>query len=316
IEKLLVAEGDQVEAGEVVAILDSFAVRQAAVKKAEKEVAVARSRLTKIQAGAKQGEIEAQQAEIERLRAELEGETATQTATLDRLKAQLRNTEAEFRRYKFLEEEGAISESELDQRLLDLETAQESYQEAITRRYKTINTLQKEILEAQGTLAKIEEIRPVDIQEAQAQLESAIASLEEAQANFELSKIKVPQAGKIIEINTRTGETVSETEGILELGNTTEMAAIAEVYESDISRVKLGQTAMITSESNAFSEELTGKVSKIGLKIGRKEVFSNDPAADVDVRVSEVEVTLTPEASAVVQKLTNSQVLIKIQVQN
>jgi len=151
IEALLVAEGDQVEAGEVVAILDNVGVRQAVVKTAQQEVAVARSRLAKIKAGAQRGEINAQKAKIERLKAELAGEKATQAATLERLQAQFRNAKAEFERYQFLEAQGAISESELEQRLLDFETAREAYQEALTRRDQTLSTLEKEITEPQAT---------------------------------------------------------------------------------------------------------------------------------------------------------------------
>jgi HlyD family secretion protein len=312
IEELLVAEGDQVEVGETIAILDNFGVRQAAVKTAEQDVAVARSRLAKIQAGAQQGEINAQKARIQRLNAELAGEKATQAATLERLQAQLRNAQAEFQRYQFLEAQGAISESELEQRLLDLDTAQEAYQEATKRRNKTINTLQKQIVEAEATLEKVEEIRPVDIQEAEAELQRAIAALEQAEADLQLSKIKAPMAGKVIAIFTYPGEIISETNGILELGNTEEMIAIAEVYESDISRVKLGQSATIISESKAFAENLKGEVTKIGLKIGKKDVLGSDPAAEVDARVVKVEVTLTPEDSKKVQGLTNAQVLVKI----
>ena len=312
VEELLVTEGETVEAGSVIAILDSFPIRKAAVTKAQQEVAVARSRLAKIQAGAQQGTINAQKATIERLKAELTGEKATQTATIERLKAEFRTAKAELERYEFLAAEGAISRSELDQRRLDLETARERYQEAITTRNKTINTLEKQILEAEATLEEITEIRPVDLQEAEAELQSAIASLEQAKADLELSKITAPRKGQIIEINTDAGEVVSETEGIIQLGNTEKMVAVAEVYESDIRRVKLGQVATLTSESNSFEEELSGKVSQIGLKIGKKDVLSSDPAANVDVRVIEVEIELSPASSQVVKGLTNAQVLVKI----
>ncbi|PNW59349.1 UNVERIFIED_CONTAM: ABC transporter permease, partial [Euhalothece sp. KZN 001] len=304
VEELLVTEGETVEAGSVIAILDSFPIRKAAVTKAQQEVAVARSRLAKIQAGAQQGTINAQKATIERLKAELTGEKATQTATIERLKAEFRTAKAELERYEFLAAEGAISRSELDQRRLDLETARERYQEAITTRDKTINTLEKQILEAEATLEEITEIRPVDLQEAEAELQSAIASLEQAKADLELSKITAPRKGQIIEINTDAGEVVSETEGIIQLGNTEKMVAVAEVYESDIRRVKLGQVATLTSESNSFEEELSGKVSQIGLKIGKKDVLSSDPAANVDVRVIEVEIELSPASSQVVKGLT------------
>ncbi len=316
INRVLVAEADRVKAGEVIAILENFASLQAVVKTAEEEVAVARSRLAKVTVGGQLGEINAQKATIERLKAELAGESATQSATLQRLKAQLRNAEAEFQRYQFLEAEGAISQSDLDQRQLDLDTAREAYLEAMTRRDKTINTLQEEIREAQATLEKIQEVRPVDVQEANAELQSAIARLEQAKAELELSKVTAPISGQVIAINTHAGEIVNEEEGIIELGNTETMVAIAEVYESDIKRVKLGQAATITSENDSFNQEITGQVSRIGLKIGRKEVFTTDPAANVDARVIEVEIALTPESSKIVKGLTNAQVLVKIDSEN
>jgi HlyD family secretion protein len=43
------------------------------------------------------------------------------------------------------------------------------------------------------------------------------------------------------------------------------MVVVAEVYESDIGLVKLGQPATITSRNGAFSQTLTGKVVEVRL---------------------------------------------------
>ncbi|MEQ8959438.1 MAG: biotin/lipoyl-binding protein, partial [Coleofasciculus sp. C2-GNP5-27] len=64
IEELLVEEGDRVQAGEVIAILDNRDRLQASLQKAEKQVRVAQAKLAQVQAGAKAGELQAQGAEI------------------------------------------------------------------------------------------------------------------------------------------------------------------------------------------------------------------------------------------------------------
>ena len=65
---------------------------------------------------------------------------------------------------------------------------------------------------------------------------------------------------------------------------------VAEVYESEINQVKIGQKAIIKSDNNSFTGTLEGTVNKIGLQIGKKDVLDTDPAADVDVRVIEVDI--------------------------
>ncbi|MCX8120273.1 MAG: hypothetical protein N3E45_05515 [Oscillatoriaceae bacterium SKW80] len=51
---------------------------------------------------------------------------------------------------------------------------------------------------------------------------------------------------------------------IVELGKTNQMFVSAEVYESDIDKIRLGQRATITSHSLAV--ELKGSVAQIGLQ--------------------------------------------------
>jgi HlyD family secretion protein len=60
VAQLRVEEGDQVKAGQVVAILDSQDRLQGALSEAQEQVSVAQSRLAQVKAGAKVGEIQAQ----------------------------------------------------------------------------------------------------------------------------------------------------------------------------------------------------------------------------------------------------------------
>jgi HlyD family secretion protein len=87
------------------------------------------------------------------------------------------------------------------------------------------------------------------------------------------------------------------------------MYAVAEVYETDVGRVRVGQRATI--ESPALPRALTGSVERIGLRIGRQDVLDTDPVADVDARVVEVEVKLDdPEPAA---RFTNLRVDVRFE---
>jgi HlyD family secretion protein len=348
VAQLLVNEGDRVRADQVVAVLDNRDRLQAAVERAQKKVKVAQANLNKVRAGAQVGTLSAQKAKIKRLEAELAGEqNAQQTAinrletqlqearqaqdaTIRRLEAELRSVQTDFERYQKLATNGAISDSELDSRRLSVATAveqlsearanrnqvlttiSEQLKEARVTRNKTIAILQEEINEAKATLEEIREVRPVDVLQAEAEVESALAEVGQAQADLELAYVRAPIAGRILQINTRPGETVREDEGIAELGQTDKMVVVAEVYESDISKVRLGQQVRITSENNSFGGEIQGSVSQIGLQIGKKDILDTDPAAFVDARVVEVNVRLNPEDSERVADLTNSKVIVEI----
>ncbi|MDY7013246.1 MAG: ABC exporter membrane fusion protein [Cyanobacteriota bacterium] len=314
VEKLLVEEGDRVEAGRTIAILDERDRLAAALERAKSEVEVARANLQIVQAGAKTGEINAARASIDRSIAQLQGEMETQQATIERLKAELRNAENDYQRYQQLAEGGAIADIEVDRRRLERDTARERLNEAIAKRNETRSTLQQQIQEARSTLDSVAEVRPVDVAKAEAEVDRAQAAVKQAEADLAQTYVKAPVSGQILDINTHPGESVGQEGGIVELGQTERMVAVAEVYESDISKVKVGQRAIVKSENGSFPDTLSGEVESIGLQIGKRDVLDTDPAADVDVRIVEVKVLLDPEDSDRVSGLTNAKVLVEIQI--
>ena len=128
-------------------------------------------------------------------------------------------------------------------------------------------------------------------EDAELRLKVARAQLAAARAELDLSLVRAPIAGQVLAIHARAGERLG-SEGIVELGRTGEMYAVAEVYETDISRVREGQRATIASP--ALPAPLTGQVEKVGLKVGKKDVLDADPVAKTDARVVEVEIRLDP----------------------
>ncbi|MBD2363674.1 ABC exporter membrane fusion protein [Anabaena minutissima FACHB-250] len=309
VAELLVKQGDRIQKGQIIAILDNRDIRLAALNRAKQQVKVAQSQLAQVKAGAKQGELAAQQATISELEAELRQEVVARVATVKRLEAEVRNAEIEYQRYQYLQKTGAVSASMGDSKKLTLETAQESLREAVANQTQTSETLKERLKQAKATLEKIAEVRPTDVQAAQAEVENAKAAVQEAQANLDLAYVKSPKVGQILKIQTWGGEVVRD-KGIVEIGQTNQMYVVAEVYEVDINRVKIGQSATITQLN--FPGKLEGTVDDIGLLIAKKDVLSTDPAADIDSRVVEVKIRLTPESSQKVEGLTNSKVRVAI----
>ncbi|WP_414572235.1 HlyD family efflux transporter periplasmic adaptor subunit [Nostoc sp. CCY 9925] len=347
VEKLLVNEGDRVRFGQVVAIMDSRDRLQATLREAQKQVVVARYRLAQVKAGAKQGEIGAREAGVSRLQAELEGNIRTQQATINRLEAELKgrkqqlqatvtrltaeksNAQADAQRYEALYKQSAISSQEFDRRRLSaatttqqliesqatqtttIATLEQEINEAKANRDRTIATLEQEINEAKATLNQTAEVRPTDVAIAQAEVESAQATVDRIKVQLAEAYVRVPESGQILNVNTRSGETVSN-EGIVDFGQTDQMYVVAEVYESDIHKVQPGQQVRVTSDS--LPHELLGKVDWVGMQIKRQNIINADPSSNIDARVVEVHVQLNRISSIKASNFTNLQVKAVIEL--
>ena len=140
-------------------------------------------------------------------------------------------------------------------------------------------------------------------------VKSARASRAAAAAMLELSLVKSPRDAQILTVHAQPGERVG-VEGVVEIGQTDKMYAVAEVYETDIIHVKPGQKALISSP--ALATPVTGTVEKVGLKVGKMDVLGMDPIAEADARVIEVDILL--DNTEAVQALTNLQVEVEISI--
>ncbi|PAX60561.1 ABC exporter membrane fusion protein [Brunnivagina elsteri] len=312
VEKVLIKDGESVRIGQVVAWLEGYARTAAALQQAIDKVSVARAKLLQIKAGAKTGDISAQKATISRLQAQVKGEVAAQQATIARLQAQLNNARTENNRYQQIYKQGAVSASIADTKRLQLQTVEQQIREAQAGLTRTVSTLQDQIQEAQAKLASLSEVRPVDVQLAEAEVKSAISAVTQSQAEHELTYVKSPINSKILKIHAKSGEVIGSN-GIVELGTTSQMYVVAEVYQTDVEKVRIGQKALITS--TAFSGKIPGTVNDIGLQIERQSILSVNPSADTDRRVVEVKIRIdNPSDSKRVAGLTNLQVDVAIHI--
>ncbi|EDX83203.1 ABC exporter membrane fusion protein, DevB family [Synechococcus sp. PCC 7335] len=316
VNQILVEEGDWVDAEEIIAVLQGLDKKQAELAAAQQNAAIYWAKQVQARTGeAKLADIAAQQAVLTQLASRLQTETAERQAEQVRAQAALQNAEQNYYRYEQLHQQGAVETAVLDDRREVFETAQASLNVAKARLANTVSTLQAQLRQEQALLARLQEVRPVDLQVAQAELNYAIAQVKRIEAELEDLYVRVPRAGQILKINTHIGEQVNISEGIVELGQTNQMTAIAKVYETDVSLVQLGQRATIVSEHGGFEGEIHGVVEQIGMQINKQDVLGADPAADKDARVVEVKVRIDPEDNDKVAALTNLQVRIEIDLE-
>jgi HlyD family secretion protein len=284
------------------------------------------------------------------LEKQLIGEKITSEAEVRRLTLVARNATTEYERYDGLYRQGGTTAILLDTKRLARDTAIQDIakeksklnqienvlkkqisgntatqkringtliqqiKEAEATYNKNVATLNEQIKQAQANVNRISEVRPVDLRSAEAEILKAEAAARQAQADLETSYVRSPIAGEVFKIQTKPGEAPGN-KGILEIAQNDQMVAVAEVYESDIGRVKVGQVVDIKSETGSFAGKIQGTVTQVGLQIAKKDVLSTDPAADADSRVVEVKILINPAQSDTVRSLTNSKVEISIKTE-
>lgn len=83
----------------------------------------------------------------------------------------------------------------------------------------------------------------------------------------------------------------------------------AEVYETDIARVRVGQRAVASSD--LFSGNLSGVVETVGSSLSKASVLPVDPVSYADARVFKVRIRL--DKGTDVSSLINTKVNVVIQ---
>lgn len=176
---------------------------------------------------------------------------------------------------------------------------------------------------ARAHLAELRQQFVIDKINADVQVRMAHAALERTQSEFPLASIErqialagaraerltlvAPIDGRILNIMIKPGEQITNGP-VLIMGDTSRMRAVAEAYETDISRVRVGQAAEISSR--ALARPVRGHVARIGDMIFKNDILSIDPAARADARVVEVWIDLDDPAAT--QGLTNLTVDVRI----
>ncbi len=154
------------------------------------------------------------------------------------------------------------------------------------------------------------EEREIKVVDLRGNLQEAKAELRKVRTDLAKSQLLAPIAGLVLRINTHPGERPGDA-GILEIGANDQMEAVAEVYESDIGRVRLGQTVTLTSENGGFQGNLEAKVLRISPQVRQRQLLSTDPTGDADARVVEVRLALGPAEIQRVRQLAGLKIIAR-----
>jgi HlyD family secretion protein len=258
-----VEEGDVIHLGQVLAELENDDYR-AQVASAQAEVSSKEAALRKVLNGARHQE-----------RSEAWSSVREALAVME-------NAQAEMARREKLYAAGVISREECERYIREHNVAKAKYEEAVER-HSLVD----------------DEAREEDRSLAEADLKLSRARLEEARARYAKTLIRSPIDGTVLRKHHRNGESVSNSstvpDPILTIGDKKVLRVRVEVDETEISKVRVGQSAYVTAD--AFGKQkFWGQVVRVGQQLGRKNIQTDEPTERVDTKILETLVELDPGA--------------------
>jgi HlyD family secretion protein len=286
VQSLLVRAHQAVKAGDLLALLENHAELQADLRLAQDSWREAKDRHD---AETRRGEARIKEAETTLRQAEelTRQEIETRQARLKACLTLQELAQSHFARRAQLRDSGGISSEEYDQKRLDLDCCQSRVAEAKSELVLAQARERVGVALARDQLATAR----ADLVAAQRAigLDSLQARIALAKARLDRAEVRAPVDGEVIHVFTFPGERLG-TKPLLQMGETGRMYAVAEVYETDVRHVRVGQRGRVTSP--ALPRELSGVVERVGRRIYKNDVLHVDPRADSDYRVVEVRLRL------------------------
>jgi HlyD family secretion protein len=164
-----------------------------------------------------------------------------------------------------------------------------------------------QLKELEASLDQLDSQRKLeDEQSADDSPESVVLDrqIELARADLAGSEVRAPVAGRVLSVSIHPGEVSPGP--LLTLGDVRTMVARAEVFQTSVLDVAVGDPA----EVFIAGRTVPGEVTRVGTTVGKNTITSLDPADLADRRAVEVVVRLTsPELAA---RLVNMQVEVAI----
>lgn len=255
LEQVFFKEGDFVKKGDVIVRLDSRDI-QAKLKEAEGEFIVTKAKLKEVVSGSREEEIKKAIASLEAAAADMD----------------LAKTNLE--RHEQLYKEGVIPKSILDEK---------------EKIFKVAKARVKEAEEEKRLLEKGPKQETIKVYEDTAS--RANATVEYYKRLLEKTVIKSPISGNVINKYLEEGETVIPEKPILTIADVENIRINAEVDETDLGRIKIGDSVNVTSDAYP-GKDFKGEVQEISDYVGIRNIKPNNPAKNIDMKVIQVKITL------------------------
>jgi len=262
-----VREGDQVHAGDVIAVLDDQQLRdrvaqaQATVAQSQARLQFARQQISVLEQQLEQNSVETGQSKVDaggRVN-QAQGELAAAEADLAQQEAAYKLALFDKDAYTRLAQTGAVSERQGKQ----AETTADTQAALVAAAKRKVEAAKGALAMAQATLSNpdIRSLQAATLRRQIAQQEAEISSaaadeqharaaLQEAQANREDLIVKAPFDGTVVTRTAEPGEVLTAGTPIVTLLDLHKVYLRGYVPEGQIGRVKVGQAARVYLDSN------------------------------------------------------------------
>ena len=207
VKKVLVKEGDNVKAGQLLLQLDDAQARAQAAR-ALAQIKAADATVHAVQSGGTQEEVLGTQADLNKAKAEL-SDAQRNLAALQKLRAT-----------------GAAAPGEV-----------QAAQERVNRAQADVNVLQQK---------RTERYAPQDVAQAQAQREQAQAEYQAAEDLLNNSNIRAPRAGAVYSLPVKEGAYVNAGDLLVQVADLHSVVVRGFVDEPDIGKLHMGEAVEVT----------------------------------------------------------------------
>ena len=249
IERIAVSQGDKVASGQLLAVLEGHdqAIAQVALAEAQKARAIHQRELQKQKLALERERFD----KLQKARLESAGRVLASKALFDEITT----------RYK------EILPTLQGKDRFDLEL---KYLEAENQNLK--DTLEvKSVQVAQELTPRQRKLEDEELGEKSPDLDVLDRQIELARAGVAQTEVHAPGAGQVLEVLAHAGEVGSGP--LLTLGDVSAMAAIAEVFQSDVPRLTVGDPASV----RVLDQSVAGQVTRIGTMVARNQLAISTP---------------------------------------
>lgn len=284
IKAVLVNEGDAVEVGQRVILFEDgemvaemrmadsrVATARADVQRARRALEAARARWMEVKSGPRPQE-------VERARAEAEME-----------RQRHHNAEMERTRYQQLVRDGYVARSQYDAAATEAAVARARLRVA----EETLSLIRAGPKQetVQAAWAQVRESES-EMKRTESYVTQAAAERERARAMLRTVTVESTVNGKVTRKMVEPGEAVDIGIPLMILSDVSRIIAKAEVDETDVGKLQLGQYAEVTTD--AFPGRIfPATIYEIGQSVGKRKVRPDDPTKIGDMKVLETKLEVT-----------------------
>jgi multidrug efflux pump subunit AcrA (membrane-fusion protein) len=272
IEQILVEEGDMVTRGQTLAVLNTD-ISQARLAQLQARRDQQMAALSK----ARQPQRPLEVAQLSSALSQAESGIEQERSNAKLIQVALHNAEANLNRYSSLYGQGAVAQTEQENRKLEVDRQKAQLQAANDRiegaKFAAQQARERLQLAQQGG-------RSEDVAIVEAQIRELDAQMVETQTLIDQGRIVAPEGGWILKRMARLGEVASNGKVLFELAKNGELELLGQVPEVRLAQLKVGQPVTVSHAGKTVQ----GRVWKIS------------PQVNEENRNAEVRIALPPNS--------------------